>query len=89
MKSRISKDFRKALRNLPPDVQRAAYEAYRVFKINPYHPSLQFKKVKENPLTFSVRISIKYRALGIMMSDDEILWYFIGSHGPYDKELKR
>jgi len=88
VKSKITKDFRQLLRKLPPDVQKAAFNAYRTFKNNPYHHSLRFKKVRENPPIYSVRISLKYRALGILITDDEIEWYFIGSHDRYDQLLK-
>ena len=33
---------------------------------------------------YSVRISLEYRALGIR-AGEEIVWFWIGSHGNYDK----
>ena len=48
------------------------------------HPSLHFKKIK----TFrSVRVGIKYRALGVE-KDSNIVWFWIGSHADYDKLIK-
>jgi hypothetical protein len=29
-----------------------------------------------------------YRALGIRKSDDEIVWFFIGTHAEYDRVLR-
>ncbi len=45
MKSRRTRRFRELLRTLPKDVRRQAYAAYRLFKRDPYHSSLQFKRV--------------------------------------------
>jgi hypothetical protein len=43
--SRTSADFRRDLAHLPRQVRRQAREAYRLFKANPHHPSLKFKKL--------------------------------------------
>ena len=88
MKSRRTKEFRKLLRMLPDDVKRQAYSAYRLFKQDPHHNSLHFKQVSQRKLIFSVRIGISYRALGLRENDDEIVWFWIGSHAEYDKLLK-
>lgn len=88
MKSRRTKDFRELLRALPKDVRRQAYEAYEQFKNDPFHPSLQFKRVSRAEPIYSARIGIKYRALGLRDPDDLITWFWIGSHAEYDQWLK-
>lgn len=45
MKSQINDDFLKAYRNLPKPVREQARKAYRLFKQNPQHPSLNFKSI--------------------------------------------
>ena len=35
---------------------------------------------------YSVRIGLRYRALGVK-TPDGVLWYWIGSHADYDKLL--
>ncbi len=45
MTSRVSSDFRRDLARLPERARRQAREAYRLFKANPHHPSLKFKKL--------------------------------------------
>jgi mRNA-degrading endonuclease RelE of RelBE toxin-antitoxin system len=85
MKSRLDPDFRKLFAGLPKQVQRRAKAAYRLFKDNPRHNSLQFKLIDSNDNLYSIRIGLKYRALGIMDEDDEIVWFWIGTHAEYDK----
>ena len=87
MKSKRTKQFRSLLRELPNDVQQQAYTAYGLFRRNPYHPSLQFKRVSQRRSLYSVRIGISYRALGLRESDDVIVWIWIGPHADYDKQI--
>lgn len=87
MKSKITKDFRKLLRDLPPNIKRQAYEAYQLFKGDPYHPSLHFKRVSQKQPLYSVRISRNYRALGFRDPQDQIVWFWIGAHDEYDDKL--
>ncbi|MFN8376838.1 MAG: hypothetical protein U0694_28695 [Anaerolineae bacterium] len=86
MKSKIDPQFRKLLRALPNDVRAQARASYRLFKKDPYHPSLHFKEIAHD--VYSARIGIKYRALGTRVADDLILWWWIGSHTDYDKLVK-
>lgn len=89
MKSKVTREFRKCLRTLPHDARRQAFGAYRLFKRNPFHPSLQFKAVSRTPLIYSVRIGLHYRALGNREADDLIVWFWIGSHADYDDLIGR
>jgi hypothetical protein len=84
MISHTTARFRQAFRKLPGHIQRKAREAYRLFKQNPYHPSLRLKQVHPTRPIYSVRVGMSYRALGTR-SDDEIIWFWIGTHGDYDK----
>jgi len=70
---------------LPDPVKLAASRAYKLFLQDPNHPGLEFKPVKgtRQPV-YSVRIGIGYRAIGVM-TQGEIVWYWIGSHADYDK----
>ena len=65
----------------------AAQKAYRLFRENPKHPSLQFKKVHDRDPVYSVRVTGAYRAVGLL-EDDEVTWFWIGSHAEYDRLLK-
>lgn len=44
MTSHTTERFRKAFQELPARIQREARKAYRLWKTNPYHASLQFKE---------------------------------------------
>lgn len=39
-------------------------------------------------MIFSLRITKDYRAIGIQ-EDERIIWFWIGSHGDYDKLVKQ
>lgn len=86
MKNIRTKEFRELFAKLPYDVQKQAFAAYRIFKKNPYHPSLHFKCVNKDKSWYSVRINKSYRAVGTWKGDT-IFWYFIGTHADYDHLL--
>ncbi len=81
IKSNRNQQFKKLFRGLPKTIQQEALKAYKLWKVNPGHPSLQFKRIFS--LTWSVRITNDYRALG-KWDERGIYWYWIGSHADYD-----
>lgn len=87
MISRTTKKFWKNLKELPPSLKKQAKKAYLQFKKDPYHPGLSFKQIHSTKPVFSVRITADYRALGLL-KDNEIIWFWIGSHAEYDKLTK-
>ena len=88
MISHTTERFRKALKQLPQHVQRQARQAYRLFKQDPYHPSLHFKQVHPARPIYSVRISRDYRAVGIR-EGNVVSWFWIGIHADYEKLISR
>ena len=58
-----------------------------LFRQNPYHPSLQFKQVHNIEPVYSVRITLNYRAVGVL-SGDEIVWFWVGKHDEYETLLR-
>jgi hypothetical protein len=86
--SRTTEKFRALFALLPNVIKAQAKEAYQQFKKDPYHPSLQFKRIHSTKPIYSVRVNIDYRAVGII-KDDEIVWFWIGSHNVYDKFLRK
>lgn len=88
MISHTTKTFRQLLSHLPPDIRRQAREAYRLFKNDPSHPSLHFKKVHTRQPIYSARVNIDYRSVGIIQ-DGEIVWFWIGPHRDYEKLLAK
>jgi len=85
--SHTTQQFRKLLAQLPKEIQKQAKEAYLQFEKDPYHPGLRFKRVHSKRSIYAVRISRDYRALGVQQNN-EIIWFWIGSHADYDKILK-
>jgi hypothetical protein len=88
LNSSVTKAFRKRLEQLPIEAQEQAARAYSLWRSEPFHPSLQFKRVSSSQPIYSVRIGISHRALGLR-STDQIHWFWIGSHAEYDDLLKR
>ena len=83
MNSRAIPRFWTAYDDLPEHVRDAARKAYRLFRENPNHPSLQFKKIHSREPIYSVRVTLGYRAVGLLEAD-EITRFWIGSHADYD-----
>lgn len=87
MNARTTASFWKDYEGLPPDVKRTAKRAFATWRRDHYHPGLQFKPIKGK--MWSARVSDNYRAVGLKMSDDEIVWIFIGTHDKYDRLIGR
>jgi hypothetical protein len=69
MQSRATRQFWRLFSRLPIDVQRDAKRAYALFRSNPTHPGLQFKKLEGDDDIYSARIGLDYRALAVMQKD--------------------
>jgi hypothetical protein len=88
MISKTTERFWKCYAEIPLTVRKQAKEAYKQFLKDPYYPSLHFKQIHSTRPIFSVRISINYRAIGIIQRE-EIVWFWIGSHADYNNLLKQ
>lgn len=86
MKSRTTSQFRDMFRELPAEIQEEGRKAYKLFRENPRHPSLQFKKIAGR--LYSARITLGYRVAGTL-EGDEIVWFWVGSHANFDKLIAR
>jgi hypothetical protein len=81
MKHVATSKFWSSYDRLPKSVRDLADKNYSMLKLDPFHPSLHFKKVGR---FWSVRVGMGYRALGVR-EDDSLVWFWIGSHSQYDK----
>lgn len=88
MISRLHPKFRRDFERLSEDIRERAREAYRRFAADPNHPGLRFKRLHAELPLWSVRINDTYRAVGVRRADDEIVWFFIGTHAEYDRLLR-
>ena len=76
--------FWEAYNKLPKHIRELADKNFALLKANPQHPSLQFKKIGR---FWSARVGLRYRALAVEAEDD-LVWFWIGSHADYDALLK-
>lgn len=88
MRSRTTRAFRESYAGLPESIRNQADRSYARFQTDPHHPSLRFKKVHATRPIYSVRVSLEYRAVGVLEGDN-IIWFWIGSHSDYDKLLSK
>jgi len=88
MRSRTAKGFWERFARLPEPVRRQATRAFRLWRQDPAHPSLAFKRVHATEPIYSVRVSRGYRALGLR-DRDGVTWFWIGSHADYERTLRK
>jgi hypothetical protein len=79
--SSTTPDFWASYSALPAAIKLRARRVYRLWKENPRHPSLRFKKIGA---VWSIRIDPDYRALGLM-ENDILYWFWIGAHDDYER----
>jgi len=84
----VTKDFRKRLDLLSAEAREQASRAYALWRSDPFHPSLQFKRVSQRFPIYSVRVGIGYRALGLREAG-QVYWFWIGSLAEYDELIRR
>ncbi len=87
MKSKASRRFWKCYDELPESIRRLAEKNYHLWRDNPSHPSLDFKKLGARGGRFSIRVGDHYRALGHKISDG-VEWVWIGTHEEYNKLVR-
>jgi hypothetical protein len=62
-----------------------------LFNDNPAHPSLRHHDLQDRKKgnhvagSFSVSITMQYRAIYVPGDDGVNIWYWIGTHGEYDR----
>ena len=81
MRSSTTSEFRALFGALPVDIQARARRAFVLWRANPRHPSLCFKKTGE---VWAVRVARGNRALAFL-EGDTFYWFWIGSHDEYER----
>lgn len=84
--SRTTQSFWRCFGELPIEVRRQASTAFRLWRADPAHPSLHFKRIKGKMPVYSVRVGSAHRALGSLQGD-RVLWFWIGDHDEYMRVL--
>jgi hypothetical protein len=81
---RATRRFWACFDSLAEDIQNVARKNYALLKVNPRHPSLQFKKLGK---FWSARVGLNHRALAI--EDGEgFIWVWIGPHDEYERLIQ-
>jgi len=60
--------------------------AYLLWRANPAHPSLRFKKVHSTLPIYSARVDLDWRAVGVL-KEGTLVWFWVGSHQQYEALL--
>jgi hypothetical protein len=87
MNSQVTEDFLARFARLPEPVKAQARKAYRLWRENPSHPGLHFKRIHGYEALYSVRLGLGWRALGLL-EGNTITWFWIGSHAEYDQLIR-
>jgi hypothetical protein len=87
VKSQVTDDFMACFAKLPVEIRSLARKSYRLWRDNPGHPGLHFKRIHNQEAMYSVRVSKDYRALGLL-DKDTMTWFWIGTHAEYDQLIK-
>ena len=89
-RNRTTKDFRDLFARLPRRIQELTRSACVLFDADPDHPSLRhhklddLKKASHLPDSFSVSITMQYRAIYFVDNNGINVWYWIGTHADCD-----
>jgi hypothetical protein len=87
MNSVATRRFWDLFHALPAEIQTLAIKNYKLWRMNPNHPALHFRRLKGSDDRFTIRIGDHYRALGRLRSD-AITWAWIGTHSDYDHLIR-
>jgi hypothetical protein len=74
--------FWKLYDKLSPEIRKLADKNFALLAQDPKHPSLHFKRIRND--LWSARIGIYYRALAIG-GEAGFTWVWIGTHSEYDR----
>ena len=84
MKSVATRRFWDLFSALPSDVQTLAIKNYELWRRDPQHPSLRFRRLMGSPDRFTVRVGDHHRAIG-RLTVNTMTWVWIGTHAKYDR----
>ncbi len=77
----ITEEFQERYGCLPKQIQKKAEKQEKVFKNNPFYPSLHTEKlIPKSKDVWSFRIDKKYRIIFRFVSRDRVIFLTIGPH---------
>ena len=72
MKSVTTEQFRQLYAKAPKERQLRIRRAYKLWTVDPKHPSLRFKKVHNKLPIYSARFDLDWRAVGVWDYPDSV-----------------
>jgi len=77
----VTEEFKKRYAKLPLSVKRKAEKQERLFKNNPFHPSLNAEKLEpKGKQVWSFRVDRSYRILFQFLSQQKVIFLTVGPH---------
>lgn len=77
--------FKSLYAALPRSTRVLADKNFALLKQDPKHPSLHFKRIRDN--LWSARVGNGYRALAVE-GPDRFQWFWIGPHAVYERIIR-
>jgi hypothetical protein len=87
MNSVTTEAFRKLYTQAPLERRQKIRRAFQLWRQNPHHPSLRFKKIHATLPIYSARVDLDWRAVGVL-NDGTLIWFWVGSHKAYELLLR-
>jgi hypothetical protein len=87
VKSRATRRFWHLYAELPLNVQALAVKNYHLWRADPAHPSLRFRRLRDMEDFVTVRVGDHHRALGVL-APGSVEWVWIGPHSEYDHMIR-
>jgi hypothetical protein len=84
VKSAPTRRFWELFQALLSEVQNLTVKNDHLWRQNPDHPSLPFRRLQGSEDRFSLRVGDHYRAIG-RLAGEKITWAWIGTHSDYDR----
>ncbi len=77
----ITEEFQKRYQDLPKTIQKKAEKKEKIFRQNPFHPSLHTEKLEpKSKEVWSFRIDREYRILFKFINPNEVVFLACGHH---------
>jgi hypothetical protein len=87
MRSEATPRFWELFHELPTEVQRLAVESYRLWRVNPNHPSLWYRRL-EGRDNLATDVSVITTVRWVCWSPESWVWIWIGPHAEYNRLIR-
>ena len=77
----VTEEFEKRYKELPAAIQKKAEKQEKLFRQNPFHPSLHTEKLEpKGRQVWSFRIDRKYRIIFRFIDGNKVIFLTVGPH---------